>query len=80
MQLVVSDEQASMIVAAATPVPVHDQAGRLIGYVTPATDRKAPSAGPAASQIREAEKRLDSNGPWYTTAQVMEHLRSLETT
>jgi hypothetical protein len=28
-------------------------------------------------EVAEAEKRLDSAGPWFTTDQVLAHLRSL---
>jgi hypothetical protein len=28
-------------------------------------------------EVAEAEKRLDSNGPWFTTEQVLAQLRSL---
>ncbi len=29
-------------------------------------------------EIAEAQRRANSDGPWYTTQQVLEHLRTLE--
>jgi hypothetical protein len=31
-------------------------------------------------EIAAAEKEADSPGPWYTTKEVLEHLRSLDRT
>ena len=50
-------------------VEVRDQRGNLLGYV---------SVPPSDAEIAEAKRRLESDGPWHTTEQVTEHLKSLE--
>jgi hypothetical protein len=68
-QIVLSDDQARAVQAAAGPVEVRDRHGNLLGYVSPS---------PSDAEIAEARRRLASDGPWYTTGQVMDHLKSLE--
>jgi hypothetical protein len=40
----------------------------LVGYFPPPL---------SAAEVAEAKRRLNSDGPWYTTQQVIEHLDSL---
>lgn len=68
-QIVLSDEQARAVQSAVDSVEVRDQHGQLLGYV---------SRPLSAAEVAEAEKRLASDGPWYTTEQVIAHLDSLE--
>jgi len=67
--IVLSDDQAQTVQAATGAVEIRDRRGNLLGYVTPP---------PGEAEIAEARQRLASDGPWYTTQQVMDHLRSLE--
>ena len=69
MQIVLSDDQAKAVQAATGVVEVRDRQGNLLGYVSPP---------PSDAEIAEASRRLKSDGPWYTTEQVMGHLKSLE--
>jgi len=68
-QIVLSDDQARAIQAAGGPVEVRDGYGNLLGYVSPP---------PSDAEVAEAGRRLASDGPWYTTGQVMDHLKSLQ--
>lgn len=67
--IVVNDEQAALITASNGTLQVRDSQGRLIGYVTPAL---------TANERAELKARIAAGGPTYTTAEVLEHLRSLE--
>jgi hypothetical protein len=68
--IVLSDEQAKVVATALQPVQVRDAKGTVLGVI--------PSIW-TEEDIAEAKRRLASNGPWYTTEQVLAHLRSLET-
>lgn len=67
--IILDDEQAKIIAQAKGSVEIRDRSGRCLGYL---------SHGFTAEEIAEAERRAASDGPWYTTQQVLEHLRSLE--
>ena len=68
-QIVLSDEQAQAIRSATGPVQLLDREGKLLGYVPrPLTNER----------IAELNRRAESDGPWYTTQQVLEHLASLD--
>jgi hypothetical protein len=68
--IVLSEEQAKVVASALQPVQVRDAKGTVLGVI--------PSIW-TEEDIAEAKRRLASNGPWYTTEQVLAHLRSLET-
>ncbi len=70
-QVFLTDEQANTVRHANDTVALCDQGGGFIGYVK--TD-----IGFTADEIDEAEKRAHSEGPWYTTAEVLSYLRTLE--
>lgn len=68
-QIILNDDQAQAVQAARDAVEVRDRSGRLLGYVSPP---------PGDAEIAQAKRRLQSQGPWYTTEEVLEHLRTLE--
>jgi len=69
MQIVLSDDQAQAIRSAAGPVELRDREGRLLGYVPrPFTKER----------IADALRRAQSEGPWHTTEQVLDHVKSLD--
>jgi hypothetical protein len=68
-QIILSDDQANAVQAATDTVEIRDRRGNLLGYV---------SLPPSEAEIAEARGRLHSAGPWYTTEQVLDHLKSLE--
>jgi hypothetical protein len=69
--IVVNMDVAEMITTAGRTVHVRDPNGRLVGFITPAP----PEEEIASARARLAEGR---QGPTYTTAEVLAHLRSLE--
>ncbi len=67
-QIVLSDEQVRSMRTGADTVEVLDPNGGLVGYL---------SRPPSDTAIAEATRRLKSDGPWYTTQEVRDHLDSL---
>lgn len=67
--IVLSDDQARVVATSLHPVQVRDAKGNLLGTIPPIWTEE---------DIAEAKRALASNGPWYTTEQVLAHLRSLE--
>ncbi len=67
-RIVLTDEQAKVVAAATEPVPVCDARGNVLGFLNPVWTEE---------DIAEAKKALAAGGPWYTTEQVLAHLRSL---
>jgi len=68
-QIILSDDQTRTVQAATGAVEVRDARGNLLGYMSPP---------PSDEEIAVAKRRLESEGPWYTTEQVLDHLKSLE--
>jgi hypothetical protein len=68
-RIVLTDEQAKVVAAATTPVSVCDAAGNVLGVLRPAWTE---------ADIAEAKKRLESDAPRLTTAEVLAYLRALE--
>ncbi len=68
-QIVLNDQQWQAFQAGTGAVEIRDPQGRLLGYVSRPVDR---------AELEEVRRRLDSSGPWYTTQQVLDHLKSLE--
>ncbi len=78
-QIVLTNEQEGILAAACEPVAVRRPDGSIAGFVSPkpkAVTPKEPLFTP--EEIAEAERRIDSPGPWYTIKDVLEHLRSME--
>jgi hypothetical protein len=67
-RIILSDEQTKVVAAALEPVPVCDSRGYVLGYLNPVWTKE---------DVVEAKKTLAADEPWYTTEQVLEHLRSL---
>lgn len=66
--IVLSDEQAKEVASTLQPMQVRDGMGNVLGFFSPIWTEE---------DIAEAKRRLASNEPHYTTAQVLEYLRSL---
>ncbi len=67
--IIVDDDQARIILGATGEVEVRDRQGRHLGFV---------EHGFTEEDIELAKQTLASDGPWHTTQQVLDHLRSLE--
>ncbi len=70
-QLTLNDDQVAAIRQSAGGVELCDRSGAVVGYAT-------PRAIATPEEIAEAHRRLASNEPCYTTAEVLDYLRSLE--
>lgn len=68
-EIILSDDQLRVVREASGRVAILDPQGCLVGYLSRAVD-------PAI--IAEAERRAASDGPWFTTQQVLDHLKSLD--
>jgi hypothetical protein len=63
--IILTEEQSRVAVAALQAVPVRDAKGNVVGTFSPLWTEE---------EIAEAKQRLASKEPRYTTAQVLEHL------
>ena len=78
-QITLTREQAEMLAVGDPPIVLRGPEGNVVGYVA----RKGSFVTPkeplfTPEEIAEAEKDLDSDGPWYTTKEVLESLRESE--
>ena len=71
-QLVVSEEQAQLIVRAIGPVEVRDAKGNVLGVLSHAPDDESPD------EIEELKRRTRTPGKVHSTDEVLRHLQSLE--
>ncbi len=69
IKIAVSDEQAKAVEGSSGAIELRDSRGRLVGHVTRTV---------SPEDVATAKARLNSTGPWYTTAQVLSHLQSLD--
>jgi hypothetical protein len=69
-EIILTQEQTEVVAQARDTVQVRDPKGNVLGYIEP------PDFMP--EEIAEAKRALASNQPRFTTAQVLEYLRSLE--
>jgi hypothetical protein len=67
--IVLNDEQAKVVAKALEPIQVRDGKGNVLGNISPIWSEE---------DIKEAKRRLASSQPRYTTSQVLDHLKSLE--
>ena len=68
-EIILSADQIQAVVGATDAVELRDDQGILLGYV---------ARPPSDKEISEARRRLETDGPWHTTEQVLKHLDSLE--
>ncbi|HLN31607.1 MAG TPA: hypothetical protein VK395_27950 [Gemmataceae bacterium] len=67
--LVLNDEQTNLVVSTLRPLQVRDSRGNVLGVISPIWTE---------NDIAEAKRRINSDEPRYTTAQVLEYLSSLD--
>jgi hypothetical protein len=85
VQITVSDEFARQIADSPFPIVLVDSRGRKLGQVTDldaASARRDSDGGVADDEWAEAKRRMEDakrhGGTFYTTKEVLEHLKSLE--
>jgi len=67
--IVLDEEQSRIVSESQGDVEIRDSSGQPLGYLT---------HGFTPEEIAEAKRRAKSDGPWHTTAEVLEHLQSLD--
>jgi hypothetical protein len=68
-QIILNDDQAETIRRAVGSVALVDRDGKLLGRISrPFTNE----------HIAELIRRAESDGPWYTTKQVLDYLATLD--
>mgnify|MGYP001363872885 CR=1 FL=1 len=76
-RIVVDEELRSKLLNFTKPVDLCDESGRVLARVMPRLDLS--NYGPKEPPISEEElSRREKSDKWYTTEQVLEHLRRLE--
>ena len=85
MYITVSDDVARQLAEASQPVVLVDNRGRELGQVTSlntAPARAGSRRGSNDNEWAEAKLRMEQakreGGPFYTTKEVLDHLKSLE--
>jgi hypothetical protein len=74
-QITLNSEQAAVFASTSEPICVRLPNGSIAGFLKRDNTPKEPLFTP--EEIAEAERRAGSPGPWYTTKEVLEHLKSL---
>jgi len=69
IRIVLDAHQAQSFRSGDISFEVCDRAGNLLGHA---------ACSPCNESIQEAQRRLESDGPWYSTQQVLDHLQTLE--
>src|SRR5436853_4321961 len=69
-RVILTNDQANIVRQSSDRVALCDEAGNFIGYVD-------SDIGFTPEEIEEAERLAASAGPWYTTEEVLKHLRAL---
>jgi hypothetical protein len=67
-KIILTDDQVKQFTAAQQPIQLCDSQGHVLGIVPPIWN---------AEEVADAERRVGSEEPRSTTAQVLEKLRSL---
>jgi hypothetical protein len=85
VQITVSDDLANQIAGASLPVVLVDSRGRAVGEVTRRNvvpTRAASRNDSTEDEWMEAKRQMEiyqrEGGTFYTTKEVLEHLKSLE--
>jgi hypothetical protein len=71
------DKTVSALTKQKELVAVTDSAGTVIGFFAPVGIEHAPQYAAAGAHFYP-DKDRPSNGPWLTTEEVIDHLKSLE--
>jgi hypothetical protein len=77
-QITLTPEQVAAIDGADGLVALRRPDGTFVGWISPNTRFIIPNEIPfTPEEIAAAEREAESDGPWSTTREMMEHLRSL---
>ena len=77
--IVLTPEQAGILQSAQGQVAICLPDGSIAGFVATSLPDLTPKEPLfTEAEIAEAEKALKSDGPWFTTSEVLDHLRSMD--
>ncbi len=74
-RITLTPEQAEIVDAAVEPVRICYPDGSIAGWVTSTIHLPPRNPGFTPEEVSEAERGLNSRGPWLTTQEVLESLR-----
>ena len=78
-EIVLSSEQAATLAEAKGLVAIRRPDGSFVGWISRESKFIIPNECPfTPEEVAAAEARADGPGPWYTTQEVLQHLRSLD--
>ena len=78
-QIVLTQAQAQVLAGAEDPVAVCRPDGSLVGWLVSNSKFVIPDRCPfTPEEIAAAEKDGESDGPWHSTKEVFDHLRTLQ--
>jgi hypothetical protein len=77
-QLVLTPEQANLISQTRGKIPVFLPDGSVAGYLSKGSVDSPERTVFTPEEIAKAQKAAESPGPWYTTQEVLDHLRTLD--
>ncbi len=80
MEIITTDAAWQQLFTTANGITaVHDSEGKLLGYFSPVYARQAAEYTAIAARLDPAEmkRRREYQGKWFSTAEVLEHLKSL---
>jgi len=78
-QITLTSEQAATLAAADGLVALRRPDGSFVGWISPATKFIIPNDCPfTPEEIVAAEKEAESEGPWHTTREVLDHINALK--
>jgi hypothetical protein len=77
-QITLTSEQAAALEGADGLVALRRPDGSFVGWISPSTKFIIPNECPfTPEEIAAAEKEAEAEGPWHTTREVLDHIRSL---
>lgn len=78
-QITLTPEQAATLAGAKGLVALRRPDGTFVGWISPTTKFIIPNECPfTPEEIAAAEKEAESEGPWHTTREVLDHLKTLK--
>lgn len=78
-QIILTPEQAAVLASTTESIAVCRPDGSIAAIIPRKSRFIVPDVCPfTAEEIAAAERESESSGPWYSTQEVLDHLRSLD--
>lgn len=82
IRIVLTEEQTKAITGVSEPIDLVDSSGRMLGRMTPTPPESDQALEMTPEDLAEVKRRMADaardGGTFYTTQQVLDHLKSLE--